>query len=410
MCSDKPEPDLKGECLLARAADIDSPEGITAAQAASQSFSKQGAPRHVLELIYSFDIGGSERLAVSLAAELLKSGIRASICAAYGGEGPIAKQAEADGVDTFTLHAERGPRMAMWRLWRLLKKYDVDVIHAHHVPQFILSYWPAKVAGIKRMVLTEHAKYSLSVRPRLNRLARSYSPRAGLVTTVYDGLSDFFVRELGVAREKVVTIPNGVDTAKFKEQPRDPGFRASLALGETTCLIGCIGRLVEAKDHRNLLAAMALLKKRNTKNIALTIVGDGPLRTDIEEQVRIFDLQQSVRLLGYRADIPYLLNNVDIVVLSSKREGFPMAVLEAMAAGTPCIATDVGGVRQVIDGENGVMVAPECPEALADAIEKLCASPVLRDEMGRLARRAVVERFDLTDILRRYGEVLKGAA
>jgi glycosyltransferase involved in cell wall biosynthesis len=170
-----------------------------------------------------------------------------------------------------------------------------------------------------------------------------------------------------------------------------------------------VGRLTEAKDHPNLLAAVDLLRQGG-EPVELVIVGEGELRPSLEAEIARRNLGTAVTLAGVRTDPEHLLREADVFVLSSSREGFPVVVLEAMASGLPVVSTRVGGVSEILqDGENGMLVPPGDPGALAAAIRRLMTDSTLRASLGRRARETVASRFSLDRAVERYGRLYETA-
>jgi len=356
--------------------------------------------KKILEVIYSFDMGGSERLACAIAEAMVKKGYDVKVVALYTSSGLIKDQLTKNSVEAIGLDLEGKHILAVFMsIFRLLRQERPDIIHAHHVTQFVKIYWPARLARVKRIVLTEHASYSLVVKPRLRMLAKIFSKRADQVTTVYKGLEKLFKTDFHVAPEKIVTIPNGVDVDKYTIK------LAAVALQDGMFQIACLGRLVEAKDHANLVQAVRLVVDSGVTDIKVNIIGDGPLHEQIDNLIRKNQLSDYIALLGNRTDIDILLQSHDILVLSSKREGFPMVILEAMSCGIPCVATAVGGVPDIINSANGWLVQKEDARALADGILLAYHNKQQLPAMGKAARATIVGHYDIRNILEKYEAV-----
>ena len=205
------------------------------------------------------------------------------------------------------------------------------------------------------------------------------------------------------------SFPYGVDTARFA--PRDRArARAALGLDAERHVVGTIGRLNAQKGHTYLLQAAERLAERRA-DIEWVIAGDGEVRARLEAEARLRGLEQHVRFLGHRSDVPEILAALDVFVLSSNFEGMCFAVAEALAVEVPVVATDVGGVSQsVVDGETGLLVPPRDPAALADAIERLVDDGDEATRLGSAGRQRVEELYDLSEMAaateRLYARVL----
>ena len=154
-----------------------------------------------------------------------------------------------------------------------------------------------------------------------------------------------------------------------------------------------------------LLDALAVLRD-SLSSASLTIVGDGPLRTHLEEQARTYRIADRIQFLGFRRDLPDLLASADIEVVPSRWEGFGLAAIEASACGLPIIASSVGGLQEaVVDQETGILITPEEPKLLADAMQALAADRPRRVLFGHAGRRHVERNFDIKRIAERYEEI-----
>lgn len=364
-------------------------------------------PLKVMEAIYCFDVGGSERLGADIARELVASGFSAHVCATHTGPGLLSRQLRAEGIGCSWLRSpERSPLSVLSDLYRLFRRERVDVLHAHHVPMFRLCYWPARLAGVRHFVLTEHTDYEMKNDARLLRMGRAYAGRADLVTTVHDGLREYFVRELDAPAERVVTIENGVDHELFSPGSAEPALARELGLPAGKVLLGFIGRLHPDKDLTNLVDALAGLAARVRDRLHVVVVGDGPERAAVAAAVRQRGLERSVTLAGERSDAARLLRLFDIFVMPSRTEGVPLTILEAMSSGLPCVATAVGGIPAVLSPTCGRVVPPRQSAPLGEAIAALVENPDLRRTLGRAARERVLQRFSRREMMRRYIEAL----
>lgn len=355
----------------------------------------------VLQLIFTLRHGGAERLALTI-LDGLRGDCRGSVCGMFGNGGPLVPAAESLGIGHHSLHAaERGRVRSCLDLFRLLRRERIDIVHvqAGYLLQYL--YLPARLAGA-RIVYTEHAKHSASENVRLRRLLRLLGSRMDAVTTVSHNLKDFFVNDMGFSAESVRVVPNAVDTARFR--PDGPSERGrTVPCGPT--VIGTVARMTEAKDHGNLLQAFKLLLYQRG-NLLLALVGDGETRQEVEQQVRALGIGDHVLFLGSQERVPEFLRAMDVFVLPSMREGAPVSVLEAMACGVPTVATDVGGVREIIeDGVNGRVVPPRDHEALAEALLWLLERPEALRKFAAAGPEEVGRRFSREVMCRNYRQI-----
>jgi glycosyltransferase involved in cell wall biosynthesis len=214
--------------------------------------------------------------------------------------------------------------------------------------------------------------------------------------------------ELGVGRpSQFHVIPVGLELAPFLALRQASGrLRAGLRLSPETALVGVVGRLVPIKDHLTLFSAMALLP-----GVHLAVVGDGEMRSQLEAAADQLGLGGRVHFTGWCADVPSAMADLDVVALTSRNEGTPVALIEAAASGRPVVATDVGGVRTVVDdGVTGFLAPPGDPEKIAGLLGRLCADPLTRRRFGEAGRLRVRERFGeerlLRDVASLYADLL----
>jgi len=242
--------------------------------------------------------------------------------------------------------------------------------------------------------------------PRQIAMQRIAHRLATHVTAVSAAVGDT-VAALGVPRDRITVIPNGVDAVRFG---RMTGDRARLGVNGARTVVGSVGCLAARKDYATLLDALALLAARGHEFSAV-LVGDGPEREALEQRARSLGLEPRVKFLGERSDVDRLLPAMDIFVLSSREEGIPNALLEAMAAGRPSVATAVGGTCEVMtDGETGWLVPARAPESLANALADAIDHPDEARRRGEAARRAAVERMSIEAMVRRHEEFYRRAA
>ena len=245
-------------------------------------------------------------------------------------------------------------------------------------------------------------------------LQRATASLADAFTAVSQRTLDFAVEREGVVAERSEVIPNGIDLASWDALPDSQTARAALGLPQNGVVIGAAGRLHAQKGNEFLLAAAkTVLVERS--DAFFVIAGYGPLRRRLEAQARSLGIDSQVRFLGFQSDMRTVLAALDIFVLPSLWEGMSNAVLEAMAASKPVVATAVdGNVEQVVDGETGLLVPPADAEALATALLTLLRDSEKAREMGRAGRRRAEREFPLERMidahLRLYERLLKDKA
>jgi glycosyltransferase involved in cell wall biosynthesis len=277
----------------------------------------------------------------------------------------------------------------MDRLATALRESTPDISVLHGFGAYSYGTIAARLAGSAAVVRVEHS-------PELhNPLYEAVSAitASGADSTI--GVSRSVLDYLhlrGTKPSHPQIIYNGVDVSLLAGVPPAPGHRILLS----------IARLDVAKDHASLIDAIALLRERGLE-LKLHLAGDGPLRGELEARVRRNKLDEHVRFLGFRKDLPELFAACDALVLSTHYEGFGLAVVEAMAAGRPVIATRIPCLAEIVTpGETGLLVEPRSPVSLADGIESVIQQPLRARAMGAAGRVRARERFDLAPSARAF--------
>jgi glycosyltransferase involved in cell wall biosynthesis len=367
----------------------------------------------VLFVVGNFVAGGAERHLLELWSRMDREKFAIEI-ACLRREGQFLNAVEALGWPVHDLGLE-GPIYGWtgvrgWtRLIGVTRNFRPDVIHGYLFGPNLFAVLAGRACGV-RVVAVAKRNIDAFESPRQAAVQRFVHRHATHVTAVSEAVGRT-VEAMGVARDRITVIPNGVDMARF-----GGGASDGAALGDRSegAIIGSVGCLAPRKDYATLLAAFALLERRHVAFQGV-LIGDGPERETLEHIVRERGLERRVRLLGERADVERLLPALDIFVLSSREEGIPNALLEAMAAGRPAVATAVGGTPEVLaDGETGWLVPAEAPEALADALADALARPAEAKRRGDNARRWAEDRLSIDAMVRAheafYLRAVRGAA
>ncbi|MGI9032845.1 MAG: glycosyltransferase [Acidimicrobiales bacterium] len=279
------------------------------------------------------------------------------------------------------LHTHMAKAGAVGRLAALSVRRRPRVVHTFH-GHVLEGYFGPR--GQRAAIETERA------------LARAADALVAVSPEIRDELL-----ALGVGRPvQFHVIGLGLDLSPFLavEEPKG-GLRRSLGLTPSDPLVGIVGRLVPIKDHATILEAMVRIPGAN-----LVIIGDGELRGDLEGQVEVMGLRGRVHFTGWLSDMAAAISDLDVVVLTSRNEGTPVALIEASAAAKAVVATDVGGVRSVVvDGLTGLLAPASDGEAVSALIARLLADADVRCRLGRAGREHVRERFGGAALLREIG-------
>ena len=352
----------------------------------------------VCHVITGFDTGGAERVLLQTVPRLDPARFE-SLIVSLRNRGPLSADAERSGVETIHLGMGRRPGpMTLWRLARIFRRRQVAIVHAYLYDASIASRLAGKWAEVPVVLTSTRAPLDYLPRPAwwLDRATARWCQR---IIAVSEHTADVIVRVEGIARQKIVVIPNGVDLHRFA--PRDSRIaRAQWGIDEGTFVVASVGRLSQEKGHRYLLQALAAARSE-IPSIACLIAGDGPLRRTLETQVRALGLEGVCRFLGDVPEIETVFAAADVAVLPSVFEGMPNAVLEAMAMGCPVIATAVGGSTELVrHGETGVLVPPADPAALSRALAEMAGSVERRSRMRVRSREIAEARHGIDNMIR----------
>jgi glycosyltransferase involved in cell wall biosynthesis len=337
-----------------------------------------------------------------LAGVLDRNRFRSVVCLYRPGW--LKEQCDRQGLDTHVL-AINGMFDVQWvkNACQLVRREGVSLIHSHEFTGNAYGSLVATLCGIP-LVATVHGKnYYWEQRKR--RVAYRLVSRLATLVAVSEDLKRFITGNVGVPPERITVIYNGQEVLPPIGVEEKQRLRDELGLKKDEKVVGVVGSLYPVKGHKYLLDAIPQILKIHPHTTFL-IVGRGELELPLKEEVNRCALQNRVRFLGFRDDVSALLSIMDVFVLPSLSEGLSIALLEAMAAGKPVIATNVGGNPElVVDGETGFSVPPRDVDALA---AKLCL--ILEDtdyarNLGENGRKRVQEKFSLQAMANNYQQL-----
>ena len=343
----------------------------------------------VMQMTVTLRMGGAERLALSLLRQGRErfSGIVAGL---FQNAGDLAEAANDLGFPSIALHAEsRGKLGGILHVYRTLRRNRISLLHIQAAYLLPYALPAAKLAGIP-VVYTEHALHSLQTKPVLRTVVKLSAPFLLGIVCVSRHVADYFITELGVSARKVQVIENGVDTDLFAPEGESMPLPWPEEAGCKPFVFGNVSRLTEAKDHENLLRAFSLVRQKHP-HVRLLLAGEGEERPGIEKLIASLGIAEYTYMAGACGNVPAVLRSLDSFVLSSRREGMPMAVLEAMACGLPVVSTEVGDMAALNrDGECVMLVPTETPTALAAAMERLVENAAMRQDLAERGRNHVL--------------------
>jgi glycosyltransferase involved in cell wall biosynthesis len=366
-------------------------------------------PLRVLTLVDTLRPGGAERIAATVARHLDPSRFEPIVCISRPVEAPspLIDDLHASGVRLVLLSRRSRLDLHAWRpLVELLRRERVDVVHSH---MFGSNVWASLLTPIARVpVFVAHVhSWAFESQPQRVLLDRELvARRADVVLTVSEADRGRMLEIGGLPPDKVRVVMNGI--VPLAQAQRD--VRAELGIPPDAEVVGTLTVLRKEKAHGVLLDAAERLAA-DYPRLRILIAGTGPEEERLRAEVRRRGLENRVLMLGFRRDVADVLEALDVVALSSDREGSPLAVIEGMAAGKPVVATRVGGVPDlVVDGEHGLLVPPRDPASLAEALARLLRDPQLRRTLGERARERQRREFDITTTVRRIEDVYEALA
>jgi glycosyltransferase involved in cell wall biosynthesis len=314
---------------------------------------------------------------------------------------PLSRAAAEAGLEVIPHKIRHGFDLAsLWRIKRILRERQIEVLHTHSSVDSWVASLAGKWAGVPVLIRTRH----ISLPAKTHRFNRVYGFPDAVITTG-EHIRRNLIEGYGLPAERVFSIPTGVDTDRFFPRPPEWSLKQSLGLPKESPVVTLVAVLRTQKRHELVLAAAPKIIARFPKTRFL-FVGDGPGRNRISRAIEQQNLAASVLLTGYRQDIPEILSFTDIAVIPSLAEGIPQFLLQAMAMAKPAVATRVGGIPEIItSGTNGLLVPPEDPQALAEAVCSLLADPGKTDELGAKARRLIEDHFTLLQMADRIYQV-----
>lgn len=337
-------------------------------------------------------MGGAENIVVSLADNLSLRG-HDLLIVYLTGEALVMPKNPNIKVVSIGITSARDFLIAFHKVRKVLKEFRPDVVHSHMVHANIMARLLRLTMKIPRLICTAHSNNEGG---RMRMLAyRITDSLADMSTNVSASAVSSFIRKGAVKEGRMISVPNGINVDKFKYDPcARQDIRASLNV-HSKQLILAVGRLEPAKDYPLLFASIALLKKR-TSNFTVIIVGEGTLKKELEILIEKMGIQDYVNFIGVRRDIAKIMSAADVFVLSSAWEGFGLVVAEAMACERMVVATDCGGVKEIL-GETNVLVPLKSPSLLADGLfNSLKLSETEKTEMGKKSRMRIIEKYSLS--------------
>lgn len=360
--------------------------------------------------------GGTENQLLSVIKALKKCGSRVNVLCYFEFHAEMVDHFRAEGAKVTLLRYQREGKSPIvvllhlfWNLFRWFRKNKPDIVHVQYLAPGFIPVLAVKMAGIRKVLATVHQPCPSGIKARfLLRLASILTTRFICVSQAVErswfGHSKLFTPGDALPRGSHFSIYNAIDLEEIRQivSSDDPVKTGGQSAPEHGMVIGAVSRLRHEKGMDILLKSFALLLPR-FPGLRLKIIGDGPDRETLHHLAGELSISDVITWAGEipRKEAIRQMKNMDIVVIPSRFEGFGLTAIEAMALKKPVIASNTGGLPEIInDRETGWLVPPEDPIALAKALTELIDNPALREKLGAAGRRKVGEKFSFTTFAR----------
>ena len=361
---------------------------------------------NILQIVDGFRLGGAETKLLELVEKLDKGRYNVIVCGLLE-SGALLEKFRDTGCKVVVFHRKhRFDVSIIPRLIKLIKQERIHIVQTTLFYADFLGTITAKLAGVPVSVSWEtishfHSFYKLKHRGWAYRLAMTLADR---IIAVSDDVKNSIVQLRKIKPAKIVTIPYGVDMSRFKKNSKLKK-RMELGFNEKEIIVGVIARLEHVKGHIYLIEALPQIKKLH-QNVKCVFVGDGDARETLAERCEQLGLMSDVKFLGFRHDVADILQTFDVFVLPSLSEGLPNAILEAMASSVPVVATDVGGIPEIItNGWNGKLVPARDSAALAMTIGEILSNPDQARILASNAYNFVKEKYSLSHQIEQFDRI-----
>lgn len=358
---------------------------------------------NILYMIETSGPGGAEQMLISMIEALNKEKYKPYVCLLK--DGWLNQQLIDRNITTIIL-PQHGTLDIKWILKciKYIKDTKINLMHAH---EFAMNTYAAIISRLigTPCVTTVHGKnYCWEKWHR--RLLYRFVSRSTQMIAVSSDIKNFLIKTVGVPTRNIHTILNGINIEKYSHDNDKPlKLSDNGNLIDTYPVIGCVGNLYPVKGHIYFIRAAALILK-DYPNAAFVIAGRGQLLDELKNEAHNLGIEEHIHFLGFREDIPSLLQSFDIFVLPSLSEGLPLSILEAMAAKTPVISTNVGGIPEVIkEEETGLLVDPKDPEALSQKLHILLSNNQLKQDLITNAFNKVTKLYSTNRMIYSYTKI-----
>ncbi|MDM1270395.1 glycosyltransferase [Acinetobacter indicus] len=351
----------------------------------------------ILYIISSLGFGGAERIVCDLADNMVKSGMQVEIICLKGSIEISPKNSDIK-IHQLNLNSIVDFITCWNKISKIMREFDCDIIHAHMYHSIIISRILAKKFNKIVISHAHNTNYGGWYRGLIYRMTDFLSH---LNVNVSSEATNIFIQDKLFSIYKSITVVNGIDTNRFeKNSSVRETLRSHYSIADDEIILINIASLTKQKDHINLLNSYNYALKKGLTNSRLYLIGDGPLKNIIEEEIKRLGLENNVHLLGIRNDVVELLNMSDVFVLSSEWEGLPLVVAEAMSCERVVLSTDCGGVREILKDQRYLVEIKKSDELGDKIIEVANYSQDEREMIGSINRAIVLKDYSLDKMSR----------
>jgi len=356
---------------------------------------------NVLHIVLSLEMGGLEKVVVECVPAFDRNIFNVEVCC-IDELGCLSENLKNTNINITLLRKNQDHYDIFFpiKLSRLLRTKNIHILHMH-TGTFFIGTQAGILAKTPVKIYTDHGRHLIE--PRIiffmDRFSGAFSDK---IVAVSKELENYLIEVVKLPAYKTTTIINGIDTDTFSYKPKSLQLMNKLNIPVNHNIIGTVGRLAEVKDQSTMINA--LIKVRNClPDTILLLIGDGPMRTELQTLVNNNGLRDHVKFVGNRDDVPDLLNLLDIFLLTSLSEGTSISLLEAMSSGVVPIVTKVGGNTSLVDNDiNGKIINPKQVDKLAEDIVELLVNDDLRSSFSKNAINKVHEKFSLNNMINNY--------
>ncbi|HNV87316.1 MAG TPA: glycosyltransferase [Candidatus Omnitrophota bacterium] len=357
-------------------------------------------------LLPKMGIGGAERHVLSLAAGLRARGHDAGIACVFE-EGRLEDEIRSKGIPLENLNLPaRWDLATLFKIWKWLRAKQIDVLHTYLFGLDFFGVFPARLLKIP-VIISSRREIALWQKRRHLMMVQLGNFFVDHVVCCSQAVREWVLKKEKISGKRASVIRNGVDFNRFRNSSRPDcrdKIRQEFGIPAKSFLIGTVANFSIEKGYPYLIDAAAIVLKKRP-DARFLFIGGGPLLGEMKQKAEAVSPEGGIIFTGYRSDIPDLIAAMDVFVLASLIEGFPNALLEAMAMGTPVVATETGGIPELVrSGVDGVLVPPKNGERLAETVLTCLNDQQMAQKLGENARNKITNDFSLKRMLDQYEE------